>query len=140
MSWPDTHSTNVNGPVPTGVLLKSMSVEFGSMYIVFELRQHRRVRVAQHELHGRIVDDVHVVDGGEVRAARRAEVLVHDLVEGELDVLGLEVFAVVELDALAQVEGIGQAVLRDVPRFGQARHDAIERARLAATRPSYIWV
>ena len=34
MFWPETHSTNVNGPVPTGVLLKSMSVELGSMYIV----------------------------------------------------------------------------------------------------------
>jgi len=35
---------------------------------------------------------------------RRAEVLVHDFVEGELDVFGFEVFAVVEFDTLAQVE------------------------------------
>lgn len=34
----------------------------------------------------------------------------------------LEVIGGVELDALAQMEGVGQAILTDVPGFGQGRN------------------
>ena len=47
----------------------------------------------------------------------------HQPLEPERDVLGLEGAAVVKRDALAQLEGPGQAILGERPGFGQARHD-----------------
>jgi hypothetical protein len=44
-------------------------------------------------------------------------------VERELDRLGVERLAVVELHALAQLEGVGLEVGRDLPALGQQRRD-----------------
>ena len=43
--------------------------------------------------------------------------------QGELDRLGVEGFAVVELDSLLQGEGPGLAILGSLPRFGQEGFD-----------------
>src|SRR5262245_2912858 len=85
-----------------------------------------RIGRLQPELDGGVIDDVDLVDDAEVGGARRTEVLVENTVEGELDVFGFEVLAVVELDAGAQMEGIGQAVGGDVPAGGQSRHHAVK--------------
>ena len=55
--------------------------------------------------------------GEEFRAVFRA-----DFEEGELHVLGGEGLLVAEIRRL-EMEGVGQAVGRDLPGFGEARHD-----------------
>ncbi|MNM76769.1 hypothetical protein D3C81_886010 [compost metagenome] len=73
----------------------------------------------------------HVGEVGELGGVRLAErvVLVEHAVEGEQHVVGvevagrLEVVGGVELHALAQVEGVGLAVIGYVPLFRQPRDD-----------------
>jgi hypothetical protein len=84
---------------------------------VLELDLDRRV---VHHLGGLVVghqrDGVGVVGG---------VLLVGRTIERELDGVGVEGRAVVELHALAQLEGVGQAIVRHVPGLGQARLDGV---------------
>ncbi len=59
----------------------------------------------------------------------------HVAVEGVGDVMRLERAALVELDALTDVEGVGQAVVRDAPLVGQHRHELIDRRALQEQEP-----
>ena len=68
---------------------------------------------------------------------------VHHLVDGEQDVVRLELRAVMELDPLAQAEGVGLAVRGDVPGFGQAGDDdrtALREAAVGAGKAEAILV
>ncbi|MCY1520726.1 hypothetical protein D9M68_555130 [compost metagenome] len=96
------------------------------------------IHTVEGELDGVVVDllhpgDVgvhaHVGEVGEFGGVRLAEgvVLVEHALEGEEHVVGvevagrLEVIGGVELDALAQVEGVGEAIGGNVPLLGKAR-------------------
>src|SRR5207237_12680 len=71
-------------------------------------------------------------DPARIHDLHRRDLVLHDLVrrapvalEGELHVVGGDRFAVVELDTLAQDELLDEAVLRQAPRFGQARRHGV---------------
>jgi hypothetical protein len=86
--------------------------------------QEVRVELLVDHDHGVLVHDADALHRGE-----RALVLVGALFAGgalkrELDRVGIEGLAVLELDALAQLEGVGLEVGRDFPALGQQRRDA----------------
>ena len=104
-----------------------------------EVRQERRVGLRQGEGHRQVVRRLHRGHRREEERQReRAGIvervaLVQHPVEGELHRLGVQRRAVVEGHALAQVEPVGQSVVRDLPAFGQLRHD-VQRARTRSRR------
>src|SRR5256884_2627476 len=55
-----------------------------------------------------------------------------DPLVGRLDVVGGQLGAVVELDAVAQVEGVLLAVRRDLPSLGEVGDDRLPVLRMAA--------
>ena len=77
------------------------------------------VSLLQVQHHGVLV---RAFDAGNVRiqGAGNEAALRHDLLIGELHVLRGEVHAVVPLHAGRQMEGVGQAILGNVPGAGQA--------------------
>src|SRR5262249_50049824 len=87
----------------------------------------RRTRIAEFELNGVFVRRGDLADRAEQNAARNADALwwLADAVERRLDVLGCELGAVMELDAFAQEEGVGLAVLGDLPAVRQVRDDGL---------------
>ena len=80
--------------------------------------QQGRIGLLHVQHHGVLV---RAFDAGDVRiqGAGDEAVLRHNLLIGELHVLGGEVHAVVPLHAGRQMEGIGQAILGNVPGAGQ---------------------
>ena len=110
---------------------------------VGQVREERSVGGLQDDLHGVVVDHPDPADrlglarepvlgpGDHLEGVgvERLFLRVHHLVDGEQDVVRLELRAVMELDPLAQVEGVGFAVRGDVPGFGQAGDD--DRTALA---------
>src|SRR5439155_904229 len=95
----------------------------------------RRGAVEGHEIgpwllepdaHALRIDDVHA---GHARLQRRRAAAAVPL-ERELHVLRGHGLAVVELDALAKDELIGEAVLRHAPRLGEARRHRLPGQRL----------
>src|SRR5262249_16940083 len=87
----------------------------------------RRARIAELELDRVLVRRGDLADRAEQHAARNADALrrLADAVERRLDVLGRELCAVMERDTLAQEEGVGLAVLRDLPAVRQIRDDGL---------------
>ena len=102
-----------------------------------EVGEERGVGRVELELDGLGVDRGGRLDGREEEGERERAgavermALVEHPVEGELDRLGIERRPVVELDALAKVEGVGQAVVGDVPGLRQRRL-GLQRAVLIA--------
>ena len=80
-------------------------------------------RLVQVEAHARGADDLHVLH-------LLVEQLAPGAREAELDVLGRERLAVVELDSLAQLELVRALVGADRPRLGQARRVVVAGHRL----------
>ncbi len=80
---------------------------------------------------GDILVQAHPVEVGELGGVGLAERMlgIEHAVEGEQHVIGIEitmrreVFGGVELYPFAQVEGVDQAIRRDIPAFGQRRCD-----------------
>ena len=89
-----------------------------------------RVRIRDRDL----VDRPEREDEGERARVVERVLRVEHAIEVELDRVGVEVAAVVELHALAQREGVGLAVRRHGPGFGEARFD-VEARRLVAQQP-----
>ena len=104
-----------------------------------QVGQERRFRASQHELYGMIVDFFHFANqvlqahAFKVFIAAARNFVVRVLwvlltVEGEDDIVGIhvaswfELFVILPLHALTQVEGIGFAVRADVPFLGQTRN------------------
>ena len=92
--------------------------------------QERGARLLQDEADRRVVHDLDRLDvaeevGGEgILAELVGRMLRVDLpLDGELHRLRVERGAVVEGDALAQLEGVGEPVLRDRPGLGEPGHD-----------------
>jgi hypothetical protein len=90
-----------------------------------EVIQERRVRLLQRDAHRVAVDDVDAGHRLEARAERRPG---HEAVERVLHVLRGDLAPVhgrlvVEAHALAQVEGVDLAVLRDRPLLGEVGDD-----------------
>ena len=80
--------------------------------------EQRAVRLVQHEVHGVVVDDLHGLDRGHLPRRRRLRVGIRDVLDVPLHDLGVELFAVVELDALPELEGdLGR--FYDFPRLRQ---------------------
>ena len=92
--------------------------------------EERGARLLEHEAHRRVV---HHLDGLDVAEEVVRERVLPELVrrvlgvelalDGELHGLGVERRPVVELDALAQLERVPEAVLRDGPGLGQPGDD-----------------
>ena len=96
-----------------------------------EGREQARERLLGDELHHVLAGRLDLVHRDEVGLAGG---LLEEPVEGELDVRGGQLLAVVELHALAQLEGPGEAVLARLPRLGQLgirRHVLVEAHELA---------
>ena len=80
---------------------------------------------------GRVHDDREVVRHVERRDVIPAklrvgrEVGIHDRLPGGVDVLGREGRAVVECHALAELEGVDQAIRADLERLGQVGNDLL---------------
>ena len=89
------------------------------------MQQHRHVHLAELEDDRVGVGRLDLLDVLVLRLARgdHARRRIDDALVGGLDVLGGEVGAVVELDALAQLEGVGEAVLGDLPGLGEVALD-----------------
>ncbi len=95
-----------------------------------EDREERGARLLEHEAHRGLV---HHLDGLDVAEEVAGEGILAELVgrmlgvelplDGELHRLGVEGRPVVELDGLAQLERVPEAVLRDGPGFGQPGDD-----------------
>ena len=106
-----------------GLLIEDAHVHVGQV-----VQQGRAGRLGD-ELHGVVVDHVDLGQGAEHERGRRGGLRVDVALEGELDVGGLELLAVVELDALMELELHGVVVnLR--PGLGQARLNGHFRAEL----------
>ena len=94
-----------------------------------EVRQERRVGSVERELDGVLVDRLGVLDGGEEEREREGSgvvvgvVLVEHPVEVELDRLRVERRAVVEADAVSELEGVLGAVVADRPALRERRLD-----------------
>ncbi len=89
---------------------------------VGELGDQRRERVLELQSHGRGVGHLDLVHGGQLGLAERA-LHGHVPLEARLDRLRVHGLAVVELDALAQLDGDRLAVLGGLVRQRQLRHD-----------------
>jgi hypothetical protein len=87
------------------------------------LEGKRPVGCGEGDDDGGIIHGLDAFDPGKKRFLGVGAVLGPRAVEREDHVLGGHRAAVMEGDALAQVEGVGQPVLRDVPAFGQPRDD-----------------
>ena len=100
---------------------------------VGQVIEERRVRILERDAH-RVL--LHHLDGGHRLEARGEAGFGHEPLERELDVLGRDLPAVdrrlvVELDALAQGEGVDLAVLGHRPLLGEVGQDReIRRALL----------
>ncbi len=84
----------------------------------------RRVRLAGHEVHGVVVDDVHSRDLGHVGAVRRLLLGIEHPLEGEAHGLGVEGLAVVKDHAAPELE-LPRRVVHEPPRLGQLGHDPV---------------
>src|SRR3989304_4192455 len=99
MSWSRFHSTNFQGPVPTGAgVLPGHDGEEAQ-----PLQQEREGLVGD-DVDRLRVDDADLLDRADIAVLRGLLLLVEHPLEGVLDVLGAHGVAVVELDALAQLE------------------------------------
>ncbi len=99
--------TNLKGPVPTG-LVATWASPFSRTYFggTMGMQKARFVieggeRHLGHDAHGERIDDLDALDVGERPAPARLLVGVQHALDAELDRLGVEVLAVVELDARA---------------------------------------
>ena len=81
----------------------------------------------QLELDGVLVGRSDLFDGGEQRAARNVDALgrLGNAVEGGFHIRGSEFGAVGKKHALAQEEGVGLAVFRDLPAMGKVGNDRL---------------
>ena len=97
-----------------------------------------RPRLRELELHGVLVRRGDLAHRGEQGAARDADARrrLGDTVEGRLDVFRGELGAVVELHVLAQVEGVGLAVLGDLPAMREIGNDGL--AAVARVAPDQV--
>ena len=76
---------------------------------------------AESEPHGERIDRLDLLDHGDIRARPRAGRRIEDALHGGHDILGRQHLAVVELDALAQLEGPHLEVVGGGPAHGQIR-------------------
>ncbi len=81
------------------------------------------LRLLELEDHGVIVGGLDGLHEGHVVQAWRLDLAAHESLEGEKHILGVEVLTVGPFQALAQVEGEGQAVIGDLPALGQVTGD-----------------
>src|SRR5450759_2931804 len=112
-----------DGVVPGG---KGLGADDRSGQAHGQVRQERGVLLAHVDRHGVGVDHDDVLNRAEHEAgvAHVGRDLRRKLaVDVELDGVGVEVGAVVELDALLQLERVAEAVGADLPRLSQARLD-----------------
>src|SRR5262249_10488097 len=92
-----------------------------------EVAEERRKGRAEGELHRVLVDDGNLLQGPQPGDVGRRVRGIDDAVEVELDGVGVERRAVVEGEALAEVEGVLQSVRGDVPTLGQHALDVLVR-------------
>src|SRR5262245_45008359 len=76
------------------------------------------IRPRGDDAHGVLVDDVDGADQAEVQGLARLQLGIADAVEAELHRFRIDLLAVVELDALADLELPGRGV-QELPRLGQ---------------------
>ena len=88
------------------------------------------VSILQLHVHGVVVHDFAAVNG---ERSKLHPGFVAEALDGQLHVLGGEVIAVVELHALAELEGVGQAIPGHGPLGGQAGLDGQILANLHQT-------
>ena len=93
--------------------------------------QERPGALAEPEAHGQRIDDLDRLDGLDLRAVGIAGIRLAQPVEREFDVLGGERIAVVEGDAVAQLEGVGEAVLATSRRIRRGPGSAARPDRAA---------
>jgi hypothetical protein len=115
------------GPAPIGAFLKPSSPTFLDVLLRHDpagagrggsIERHEvGPRLAEHELDPARVDDLDLLHLTLEQLLGAALVAL----ERELDVLGRDRVAVVELDVLPEHERVADAVLRHRPRLGQAR-------------------
>src|SRR6516165_11468588 len=97
-----------------------------------------RTWCGQLELNGVLVARVDLADRPEQRSARDADAgrWFRDAVEGRFYVSRCEIRPVMELDALAQVKGVGLAVVGDFPAMRQIGDDGL--ATVARITPNQV--
>ena len=125
MRSPCTQFEKAKGPVPTGFWRVAVGGRRRDDHRVApgEVGEQRRLRRVEADLEGDVVDRRHLVDAGEQALLGVERALGHRAVEGEDHVLGGEGGAVVEGDAVAQVEDPGEAVGRRLPALGEGGQD-----------------
>ena len=128
-----------------------MAAELGAMLLhrrrrddepgrVREIGQERCVGLLERERHSGGVGRLHLVDGGEEERQRERTGIVERvvLIEHPLEVedhrLGIELGAVMERHAVAQVEGVGLAVVGDLVALRERRLH-LQRAVLEPHQP-----
>src|SRR5262249_60353661 len=79
------------------------------------------VGLLQVKADGVLVDYLDALDDVEVDPRRRASRLVHYALDGDLDIVGLDLSAVMEFDAGSQVKRPGLLVLARAPALGKVR-------------------
>ena len=104
------------------VVLDRILADDGGRRRVDDGREEPAGRLLQRDLEGEVVDDPRVLDDvGEPCRLALGQIHLHDPVPGVLHVLGREVGAVVEGDALPDRERVGEPVGRHEP-VGLGRH------------------
>ena len=125
--------TNLYGPRPTGCLQEAVVADLLDIVLRHDpaggadqrsvIGHEIRPRLLQDELHRVRIDDLDLLHLFADQRRLRA-------LEAEFHVLGGERVAVMELDALAQLEFVGELVRALGPRFRQARRHRVARHRL----------
>ena len=106
------------GPILVGV---EQVLGQDAVVVPCQAGQEGRAGLLQGDDEGVVIGALHGVHHGQI--AGQIAVLLNDLFVGELHIRGGEGLAVVPLHALAQVEGVGEVVLRDLPALGQIGDD-----------------
>src|ERR1043165_7901150 len=101
---------------------------------VDEVAEQHRVRTAEDEVDGVVVDFLHFLDAGDVHLHRSLRL--HDAAEREHDVVRGEGRAVVELDALPQIE----APLRVGDLLPARREAGLDAEGLGVAREAFVGV
>src|SRR5262249_524974 len=124
-----THSTKRKGPVPTGLRAKS------SLYFSTAARETiipaRSVNTdnrgtdgaGKRHLDREGIDDLDVLDRSDLASPRRGQLGIAHAIEIPLHDLGVELGAIVEFHAAAQLEDVHEAAALDLPRLRELRHD-----------------
>ena len=111
----------MNGPVPIGWVESSPSLSFGTMRSCRSREDVGEARIGnvEVELDRLRIDRRDIGHHRQVGAGARARGRIEDALHGGDHVVGIENAAVVELDALAQLEGPGLQVVRRGPALGE---------------------